>query len=171
MADLTGFNAAQYDDDSLDLEPIKPGVYKAVITESQMMDNSKGTGKFLMLTLQIIEGEFKNRRVWDRLNLIHPNETAVEIAKQSLANICRAVGVLTPRDSAELHDKPMSIRVVQRKREDNGEIANDVKAYAAASKPVRIESGHLLKGVEAALAGKASKRPQPTQDSGDDIPF
>ena len=82
MADLTGFNANQYEDEgSLDLEPIKPGSYVAAIIESEMKDNSRGTGKFLQLTLQIIEGDYKNRRLWDRLNLINPNETAVESSK------------------------------------------------------------------------------------------
>lgn len=176
MADLTGFNANQYDTDAIDaFEPIKPGFYEAVIIDSEMRDTARGDGRYLMFTLQIIDGEHKNRRLWDRLNLVNPNETAVEIAKRTLASVCRAVGVLTPRDSSELHDKPLSIRVVQRKREDNGEIVNEVKAYGASTATTkRIESSkdkHLA-GVEAALSKRKPKaEPKPRTADDDDIPF
>lgn len=175
MADLTGFNANHYEDDAPDsYAPIKPGLYAAVITETEMRETQAGTGRYLMLTLQIIDGEFKNRRLWDRLNLVNPNETAVEIAKRNLASICRAVGVLTPRDSSELHDKPLQIRVTQRKRQDNGEIANDVKAYTAmptTAKRIESKADHLA-GVEAALTGRKPKSaPKPTTTNDDEIPF
>jgi len=176
MADLTGFNANQYEDDVLALDPIKPGTYVAVITDSEMHPTAKGNGKFLLLTLQIIEGQFKGRKVWDRLNLINPNETAVDIARRNLASICRAVGVLTPKDSSELHDKPLLVRVAQRKREDNGEVVNDVKGYASQQAQARrIEAKDVRAGVEAALGGKPRKDAKPTKGSGgyddSDIPF
>lgn len=178
MADLTGFNANQYEDDALVLDPIKPGTYVAVITDSEMHPTAKGNGQFLLLTLQIIEGEYKGRKVWDRLNLINPSEAAMDIARRNLAAICRAVGVLTPKDSSELHDKPLQVRVAQRKREDNGEIVNDVKAYAASQQAQharRIEAKDVRAGVEAALSGKARKETRPAKGSGgyddSDIPF
>ena len=50
---------------------------------------------------------------------------------ETMADICRAVGVLTPRDTTQLHNLPLVVRVDV--REGDGEYAgakfNDVKAF------------------------------------------
>lgn len=95
-----------------------------------MKPNKAGTGHYLQVTFQIIEGDFKNRLLWARLNLDNPNPTAVQIARAELSAICRAVGVLAPNDSVDLHNLPLVVNVKCRKREDTGEIANEIKGYA-----------------------------------------
>lgn len=87
------------------------------------------TGKFLELVFQIIDGEFKGRKCWSRLNLDNPNAQAVKIARGELSAICRAVGVMQPKDSVELHDKPLAIKVGLEKRKDTGEFSNTIKGY------------------------------------------
>lgn len=129
MANLNGFNAAAVEP-SKDFEPIPAGKYLAVITESEMKPTKSGSGNYLQLTFQIIEGEHKNRMVWARLNLENPNATAVQIAKQELSSICRAVGVMTPGDSVDLHNIPLVITVKLKKRADTGEFTNEVRGYA-----------------------------------------
>ena len=110
-------------------EPIPAGEYAVIITDSQMKPTKAGSGKFLELKMQIVSEEQKNRILFDRLNLINPNQQAVDIAKGTLSAICRAVGVMTPKDSAELHSKKLVAVVKVRKREDNGELSNEVKGY------------------------------------------
>jgi hypothetical protein len=129
MADLRGFDANQVEP-STDFDPIPAGKYLAIITESEMKPNKAGTGHFLQLTFQIMEGPSKNRLLWARLNLDNPNATAVQIARAELSAICRAVGVLAPNDSVDLHNLPLVIHVKCRKREDTGEITNEIKGYA-----------------------------------------
>jgi hypothetical protein len=140
MATLRGFNANDVDP-ATDFEAIPAGKYLAVITESEVKPNKSGTGSYLQLTFQIIDGEYKNRFVWARLNLDNPNATAVKIARAELSAICRAVGVMAPGDSVELHDLPLVISVKCKKRADTGEITNEIKGYAkkeaAALKPVQ----------------------------------
>jgi hypothetical protein len=128
MATLQGFDANTVDP-TTDFEPIPPGKYQAVITDSEVKRNKAGTGSYLQLTFQIIEGEFKNRFLWARLNMDNPNATAVKIARAELSAICRAVGVLQPKDSCELHDLPLVITVKCKKR-DEGEIVNEIRGYA-----------------------------------------
>jgi hypothetical protein len=65
-----------------------------------------------------------------RLNLNNPNAQAVQIAQAELSAICRAVGVLAPNDSVDMHNLPLLITVKLRKREDTGELANEIKGYA-----------------------------------------
>jgi len=130
MADLRGFDANTVEPTG-DYDPIPAGKYLAVITESEMKPTKSGSGSYLQLTFDIIDGPHKGRRLWARLNLDNPNPTAVAIAKAELSAICRAVGVFAPNDSIELHDIPLVITVKCRKREDTGEITNEVKGYSA----------------------------------------
>ena len=129
MADLRGFDARTVEP-TADFEPIPAGKYLAMITESEMKPNKSGTGGYLQLTFQILDGPYKNRFVWARLNLNNPNATAVKIAHGELSALCRAVGVLAPNDSLELHNLPLVITVKCRKRQDTGEIQNEIKGYA-----------------------------------------
>ena len=134
MADLNGFNANNVEP-AAGFDPIPAGKYPAVITESEMKPNKAGTGSYLQLVFQIIEGECKNRLLWARLNLDNPNATAVQIARAELSAICRAVGVLAPADSTELHNLPLVIHVRCKKRVDTGEITNEIKGYAKKDSP------------------------------------
>lgn len=129
MADLSGFDANQVEPTG-DFDPIPAGKYLAVITDTEMKPNKAGTGSLLQFTFQIIEGEYQNRLIWTRLNLDNPNATAVQIARSDLSAICRAVGVPSPKDSAELHNLPLVINVRCRKRNDTGDIVNEIKGYA-----------------------------------------
>lgn len=103
MADLKGFDANQVDPQT-ELEPIPAGKYLAMITESEMKDTKNGDGRYLQFTFQILDGSHKGRFVWARLHLENANQMAVQIAKAELSAICRAVGVMTPRDSCDLHN-------------------------------------------------------------------
>jgi hypothetical protein len=128
MANLNNFNANEVEPASF--EPLPAGKYLAVITESEMRATKSGTGQFLYLTFQVLEGQFKGRKVWARLNLKNPNPQAEQIARGQLSAICRAVGVMQPRDSVELHNLPLVITVKVKNREDTGEPQNDVTGYA-----------------------------------------
>ena len=134
MADLNGFDANTVDP-AAEFEPVPAGKYPAAITESEMKATKAGTGNYLQLTFQIIEGDFKGRHLWSRLNLDNPNDLAVKIARAELSAICHAVGVMAPGDSSELHDLPLQISVKCGKRSDTDEIVNEIKGYAALERP------------------------------------
>jgi len=129
MANLNGFNASEVEP-AARFEPIPAGKYVALITESELKPTKAGTGHYLQLTFQVQEGVHKGRIVWTRLNLDNPNATAVQIARGELSAICRAVGVMEPKDSVDLHNLPLVIDVKCRKRADNDEISNEIGSYA-----------------------------------------
>jgi len=129
MANLNGFDARSVDP-AVDFEAIPAGKYLAVITESEMKPTKSGNGSYLEFVFEVIEGEYKGRNLWARLNLDNPNALTVQIARAELSAICRAVGVMQPKDSCELHDVPLVLTVKCKKREDTGEITNEVKGYA-----------------------------------------
>lgn len=142
MANLAGFDANRVEP-STDFDPLPAGKYLAVITDSEMKPTKAGTGNYLELTFEIIEGQHKGRKAWARLNLINGNETTVKFAQAELSALCRAVGVLAPNDSVELHNLPVVITVKCKKRADTGEITNEVKGYAKkdASQPAQPAPG------------------------------
>ena len=129
MANLQGFNANEVDP-AVAFEPIPAGKYIAAIIASEMKPTKSGVGNYLELSFQVLEGQYKGRIVWARLNLDNPNQTTVKIARAELSAICRAVSVMTPRDSHDLHNLPLQINVRVKKRDDTGELANEVKGYA-----------------------------------------
>jgi hypothetical protein len=134
MADLRGFDANQVEP-SKEFDPLPAAKYLAVISESEMKPNKAGTGSYLYLTFEVTEGPYKGRKLWARLNLDNPNAQAVQIAQAELSAICRAVGVLAPNDSVDLHNLPLVITVKCKKREDTGEITNEIKGYAKKESP------------------------------------
>ena len=143
MADLRGFDANKVEP-ATPFEAIPAGKYLAMITASEMKPNKAGTGRFLELCFTIIEGELKNRQVWSRLNLENPNELAMKIAQAELSAICRAVGIMAPNDSVELHNLPLTIRVKCKKRKDIDEISNEIGGYekrdAVTGKPQQAQT-------------------------------
>ncbi|GJQ28388.1 MAG: hypothetical protein HBSAPP03_02720 [Phycisphaerae bacterium] len=150
MANLNNFDANNVDP-SVALDPIPAGKYIAVITETEMKPTKAGGGKYLQLTFQIVDGDHKGRLVWARLNLENKSEMTVKIARGELSAICRAVGVMAPKDSVELHNIPLEINVGLKKRDDNGEFTNVIKGYgkkgcggaAGARVPVGVGPGSL----------------------------
>ena len=126
---LNGFDPSKHPDPD-QRQVIPAGKYLAAIVDSQEKPNSKGTGAFLELRFQILDGEFKDTPLWSRLNLKNPNETAVRIAQSELGMICRAVGIDQPRDSSDFHDLPMVIDVTRVPRKDMpGEFSNEIRGY------------------------------------------
>lgn len=114
---------------SVPFEAIPAGKYVAIITDSEMKDTRSGSGRYPQLEFEITEGEYKGRKVWTRLNLENANQEAVKYARAGLAAICRAVDVLHPADSVELHNIPLQITVKCRKNQDD-EMTNEVKSFA-----------------------------------------
>jgi hypothetical protein len=129
MATLN-FNAHEVEP-SVAFEAVPAGKYIAVIVDSEMKQTKSGNGNYLELTFEITEGEYKGRKVWARLNIDNPNADAVKIARGELSAICRAVNVMTPNDSVDLHNLPLEITVKCKKRDDSDEISNEIKGYAA----------------------------------------
>jgi hypothetical protein len=144
MANLNGFDARTVDPAST-FDPLPAGKYVAAITESETKPTKSGDGSFLELKFEVLEGEYKGRNVWARLNLNNTNALTVKIARSELSAVCHAVGVLAPKDSVELHNIPLQITVKLKKRKDTGEMTNELKGYArkeaAAGAPQQAQAG------------------------------
>lgn len=129
MAELGEFNAEEHKPlDSFD--PIPPDKYVAMIVESDIADTKSAGGKRLAITWQIVDGEYEGRKVFDNVNLQNASTQAVEIGQRQLATICRAVGKLKVKDSAELHDIPCIIDVRIKPAKGDYAAGNEIRGYA-----------------------------------------
>lgn len=140
---LNGFDANSVEPNA-SMDPIPAGWYKAVFTASEEKPTKAQTGSYLQLTAEVIEGEHHGRKIIERLNLNNPNSTAVEIAQRTLSGICRAIGVMTPRDSSDLHDKPFMVKVAVKPGSGDYGPNNEIKEYAevrGGSAPAAASSG------------------------------
>jgi rhamnose utilization protein RhaD (predicted bifunctional aldolase and dehydrogenase) len=123
---LTGFDAAKHQPTQEKLGALPPGDYTVEITDSQQKTTKAGNGSYLELVLRVVEGSYERRQLWVRLNLDNPNPQAVKLAQAELSAICRAVGVLTPDDSSNLHGRPMVVTVPAL---GSAGMRNEVRAY------------------------------------------
>lgn len=135
------FNEGYYQTGTVEpasFDDLPAGDYPVIITDSEMKDTKDFQGKYLQLTYDIIEGQHKGRKLFDRLNLINRNDTARAISKQSLESICRATGYVGQlRDSSQLHRKLMIIRLSYNTVDKSGNPIpegrrNDIAAYKPA---------------------------------------
>ena len=140
-------------------DPLPAGKYLAVISGSEEKITKAGDGAYLELEITITEGEYKGRKVWDRLCLRHPNSKAVEIARGNLSAICRAVGVMRPNDSADLHNTTLLVKIGCRNREDTGELTNEVRGYEKAG------SQFSAPGTESDVRHPVSDTQKPVDDN------
>lgn len=90
---------------------LPPGKYLGHIVTSEMRVTKDGAGQYLYLELDILQGQYAGRKLFDRLNLINANPSAVQIAQKTLSSICRAVGKMQVSNSEQLHLLPMTLDV------------------------------------------------------------
>ena len=135
MANLGNtFDPTEVPEDERSFEPMPEGDYVCQIVESDVVQTAKG-GDMLKLTLEVVEGPFSNRKVWDQLNIRNANPQAQSIAHRALADICTAVGVGAITDSEELHFKPfvaqLKIEPARTVNDKTYDARNGVKKYKA----------------------------------------
>lgn len=121
--------------------PIPPGWYQAVIeapTDGKpMVRDSKSGGKMLKVVFRITGPTSEGRKVFHNINLIvkpaSPDKTenakkAEQIGRRELAKLCVSAGKPLAKDSAELVDAVVEVKVVVGKNY-NGEPDNEAKDF------------------------------------------
>jgi hypothetical protein len=120
------------------LEVLPAGRYLGQIVESEMLSTKAGDGQYLRLVVEVLDGQYAQRRIFDQLNLVNNSQQAVEIARRQLSTICRAVGQMQVTDSEQLHFKPLviTLKVEPAGPDKHGvhrEARNRVAGYAPAT--------------------------------------
>ena len=136
--------------------PVPAGTYLAQCVDSDVQPLKSGNGTGLKLTFEIIDGQYKGRRIWENLNIQHSNEDTQRIAQSQLSALCHAVNVIKLQDTAALHHKPVTIKVVVREAKGEYQASNNIKGYESAGGSI---PAFLAPAADAAPAAPVSKAP------------
>lgn len=153
-------------------EPVPPAWYPAQITDSKMKNTKNGLGQYLELTWSVLGGEFNKRRIWQRLNLRHPNPETVEISQKFLKSICDACGVPGPvTDTVVLHGRPSMIKVTKIAATSEYPEGNDIRGHKPLDDPSVAGAQHpaqpgvpgqpSLSPAQAAMQAASGQQPAP----------
>jgi hypothetical protein len=127
MAQLN-FDATQVEPDT-GFDTVPAGWYNVMMDESDLKPTKDGAGTYLQARFNILDGQYKGRKLFARLNIRNANAQAQEIALRQLSAIGHAVGVLHIQDSQQLHGLPLKVKVKIRKGDDNYEDQNEIISY------------------------------------------
>lgn len=113
----------------IEADPKFTGWHQMQFIESEMKDTKAGDGEYLQLVAQVIDGPYKGRKLWERLNLVNRSQTAVDIARGTLSAICHATGVMNVQDSEQLHNRPFEGHVKYVPQDGTYDPKNEIDGY------------------------------------------
>lgn len=111
------------------MDALPAGWYNVAMDQSEHKPTKDGSGAYLECRFTVLDGQFKDRKVFSRFNVRNNNPQAVEIAYKQLSALCHAVGVLQVPDSQLLHGRPLKVKLSVRPADGQYEASNEVKAY------------------------------------------
>ena len=119
-----------------EMAAVPAGKYCCRVEDTERKDTKNGDAQYLQITHVITEGEYKGRKIFDRLNLwsaqggqwVRRTDQAGTIAGEAMADLCLAVGIGAIRNHEELRGKHLIAKVKVRKSEEHGD-SNDVQKY------------------------------------------
>lgn len=156
---LFDFDATAIEPSQTSFEPVPAGVYVAKAIETDLRELKSGNGTGLSVQFEIIDGQFINRRIFSNLNVKHNNQTAERIGQEQLSAFCKAVGINKLKNTDDLVNKPLKIKVKIRKDESgNYGDRNEITGYEAISGAVPSASHSAPPKAPAASAPWANAR-------------
>lgn len=99
------FETADYEA-PMDFEIIPEGTeVRMKCTEAEEKETSSG-GTMIAATFQIVEGEYKGRKVWTNFNVVNKSEKAQNFGRRMVSGWARACGKPNANDTDQLLEKP-----------------------------------------------------------------
>jgi hypothetical protein len=154
------FDPETQEGNSWELLPVAE--YVAQVVEASIQRPKSGDGCYLALTWKIVEGEFEDRQLWQRITFVHSSEQAQTIGRKTLKDLCIALDVNEQVDDAEIFlFKPARIRVgIERDKQgvyqDKNRISRILPLEAKSEEPEQP-----AKPVAATKVASAAKTPKP----------
>lgn len=110
-----------------DFEVIPEGDYTVIVESCTRQAAKSGNGDYMKIVFVIYEGEFRGRKLFEIVNYWNSNQTAQDIAKQTLKKIFRASGAPEPfKSTSQFENVPMIAHVVRKVRADTGREENRI---------------------------------------------
>ncbi len=132
MAEIGLFSVDEPGTEETRQDPVPPGLYVMIVADSNVVTTKNGSGRYLKLVHEIVEGPYKGRKLFNNLNLWNSNSQTVQIAKSQLNGLCKSCGFqpgFQIQDSVELHNLPFRADVGLDKGDENYGPQNRIKRY------------------------------------------
>jgi hypothetical protein len=91
----------------------------ATIVRSELQPVGPLGDQDLELTFEVIAGPSKGRRILQRIPLLCRDERLRIRGRVALSTLCRALGVPHASDSAQLHGRPVVLRLTRKRGSEN----------------------------------------------------
>jgi len=145
------------DIEDVSFDPLPKGIYSFQVEEAEVKDTKDGEGKYISLKLNVIGGDFADRKIFETFNVVNKNPKTVNIAKSDLKKLIIASGadieVFTGPD--QLLGLEFNAALGIKKGSGDYEDRNEIKKYISASEDIGTEdvpvesSPHQSEGEEA----------------------
>jgi hypothetical protein len=157
---LLNFDATSVDS-AAPYDVIPAGEYLSCVVDSQVKTTKAGNGEYLELVFEVMEGQYKGRKVWQRVNIKNPNPKAEAAAKRELSSLCKAVGVLNVQYSEVLHNIPLMVQLQVEEGSNGYGPQNRVKSYGSAGStaPAQTPAPAAISAAAASSSVPVWKRP------------
>ena len=127
MNDLSDiFNGVPFDPSSVKPQ-FTPGKYPVLIKTAEVRQTKAGTGHYIYLDMEILDGDGKGRHLFDQINIQNPSTQCVEIGLRTLSALARAIGLQTVTDTTQLLNQVVVAHVKVKDEQNN------IRTYSAAS--------------------------------------
>ncbi len=156
MSNLATIFGAGFDANSVepqgDFEVLPPGKYPVTINESEVKQTKKQDGFYLSLTMTVLDGEYRGRKLWPKIQIQNPSQKCVEIGRRTLSALGRATGVLYVSDENQFLGKTCMAHVKVKDEQ------NEIRTYSTMSAPIANPGPYQERQYEQA-AGRAERQP------------
>lgn len=162
-----------------DFDPPPAGDYKCIVTDCEDKESERTGGKYLKLTMQILDGKHKGSIITDMINYENANPKAEEIAWRTLKRL--SLCVFGREDKRWVVSEIIGRKVyLKSKVDDSGDyVSARVKRYelppdgaSAEPMPAQAATTPITERVShASTPAKAPAKPAAEMEDDDDVPF
>ena len=114
-----------------DYDLIPAGWYQAMIQGADVCATKTGSGQYIKLKLSIIAPTHQGRVVFANLNIKNASAAAEDIGRKQLGDVLRAIGVHGLRDTEQLINGNLMIKMAIKEAQNGYDAQNEVKGYKA----------------------------------------
>ena len=132
-----------------DYTPLPAGWYVASIGSADLANTKNGKGQYIKIRYNIEGPSHQGRVVFGNLNTRNESEKAMEVGRQQMGNLLRALGIAKLTDTDQLVGGNVEIKLAVREAEGQYEAQNELKGFKSVS-------GSSSMASKSTSAGKAS---------------
>jgi len=156
-----GFDSSSYDKTQT-FEPLPAGYYVLHLVDSELKPTK--SGHMISAKFEVLEGSFKGRKLFESFNIQNANKDTEAWARRDFAIMCDVVGVIAPKDTQELHYKPLVGKVKVIPAKDGYDAKNGMNGYLPYT-PENVAKTQVVAPQQAVSQSSPFGNAAPTQQS------